>query len=63
MEKFWSQEDRTIWNGLRMRLTIDAEGNKTLIQPLTRQEKAWATDFIWRALLWGFAEKKFLEKD
>jgi hypothetical protein len=47
----WSQEDRTNLNGLRKRITIDAEGKKILTLPLTRQEKAWAANFVWRVML------------
>jgi hypothetical protein len=58
MDEFWSQEETTILKGILMRVTIDGEGNKILMPPLTRQEKAWVTDFIWRAMLWDFAEKE-----
>ncbi|MDD4652394.1 MAG: hypothetical protein PHQ34_09200 [Methanothrix sp.] len=47
----WSQEDRTNLNGLRKRITIDSEGKKILTLPLTRQEKAWAANFVWRVML------------
>jgi hypothetical protein len=47
----WSQEDRTNLNCLRNRITIDAEGKKNLTSPLTRQEKAWAANFVWRVML------------
>jgi len=47
----WSQEDRTNLNGLMKRFTIDADGKKILTSPLTRQEKAWAANFVWRVML------------
>ncbi len=47
----WSQEDRTNLNGLMKRITIDADGKKILTSPLTRQEKAWAANFVWRVML------------
>jgi hypothetical protein len=55
MKKFWSEEDSNILRGLLIRVTIDDEGHKILIPPLTRHERAWATDFIWRAMLWDLA--------
>ncbi len=52
MRKFLSEKDSKILRGLLIRVTIDGEGNKILIPPLTRQERAWVTNFIWRAMLW-----------
>jgi hypothetical protein len=47
----WSQEDRTNLNGLLKRITIDAEGKKILMAPLTRQEKVWAANLVWQIVL------------
>jgi hypothetical protein len=47
----WSQEDRINLIGLLKRISIDAEGKKILTSPLTRQEKAWAANFVWRVML------------
>ena len=56
MEGFWSKEDGINAKALIKRTSTDESGTKIMVPPLNRQETAWATDFIWRSILWDLTK-------
>jgi hypothetical protein len=61
MEEFkkrFSQEDKANLESILKKVSINADTGVNLNTTLTKQEQTWATNFIWQAFLWGFAEKR-----
>jgi len=57
MNEFWLQEDKAIAESLIKRIRTDGTGTKIIAPPLTRQEIAWMTNFVWRSMLWRLVQK------
>lgn len=56
MEGFWLKEDGINAKALIKRTSTDESGTKIMVPPLNRKETAWATDFIWRSILWDLTK-------
>ena len=52
-KKTWSHEDITNIENVLKKVKANADNTPDLKNRLTKQEKAWATNFVVQAFLWG----------
>jgi hypothetical protein len=53
-KKLFTQEDKATLERILKKVDIDVYTRVNLDTTLTKQDKTWVANFVWRAILWGF---------